>query len=233
MGPPSSPVGRPFLYLGSRNLNVEPPFSPVGRTVYYFTILLFYDFISIQFQAEVFASRVTKPECRTTIFTGRPDRLLFTISNLLFYISFPFGSRQWFLHLGSRNLNVEPPFSLVGWTLPKKFLHLGQPILHVGSHFACRPNICQFHFLLLSIPELLEVYSWGGRFETVSQRALCFETPRWGGTAGLPTSTNLQESAPPPVPPPSVRSAPRYLSATASNGSVHNCFLPISPFSQF
>ena len=38
----------------------------------YFTILLFYYFISIRFQAGVFASRVAKPECRTTIFTGRP-----------------------------------------------------------------------------------------------------------------------------------------------------------------
>ena len=42
-----------------------------------FTILLFYYFISIRFQAEVFASRVAKPECRTTIFTSRPHRLLF------------------------------------------------------------------------------------------------------------------------------------------------------------
>ena len=37
-----------------------------------FTTLLFYHFISIRFQAEVFASRVAKPECRTTIFTGWP-----------------------------------------------------------------------------------------------------------------------------------------------------------------
>ena len=40
-----------------------------------FTILLFllfYYFISIRFQAEVFASRVAKPECRTTIFTDWP-----------------------------------------------------------------------------------------------------------------------------------------------------------------
>ena len=79
---------------------------------YYFT-----NFISVRFQAEVFASRVAKPECRTTIFTGRPavfasrvakpecrttiftsrpDRLLF----YYFTISFPFGSRQRFLHLG-------------------------------------------------------------------------------------------------------------------------------------
>ena len=57
-----------------------------------FTILLFYYFISIRFQAEVFASRVAKPECRTTIFTGPPDRLLFYYCT----ISFPFGSRQRF-----------------------------------------------------------------------------------------------------------------------------------------
>ena len=44
----------------------------------------------------VFASRVAKAECRTTIFTSRPDRLLFYYVT----ISFPFGSRQRFLHLG-------------------------------------------------------------------------------------------------------------------------------------
>ena len=43
----------------------------------------------------VFASRVAKPECRTTIFTGRPDRLLFYYF-YYFTISFPFGSRQSF-----------------------------------------------------------------------------------------------------------------------------------------
>ena len=63
--------------------------------------------------AAVFASRVAKPECRTTIFTSRPYRLLFCY----FTISCPFGSRQRFLHLGSRNLNVEPPFSPVGRTV--------------------------------------------------------------------------------------------------------------------
>ena len=61
--------------------------------------------------AAVFASRVAKPECRTTIFTSRPDCLLF----YFFTISCP--SRQRFLHLGSRNLNVEPPFSPVGRTV--------------------------------------------------------------------------------------------------------------------
>ena len=38
-----------------------------------FTILIFYYSISIGFQAKAFASRVTKPERRTTIFTGRPS----------------------------------------------------------------------------------------------------------------------------------------------------------------
>ena len=80
-----------------------------GRTVYYFTIALFH---SIQLQAEVFPSRVARPECRTTIFTGRLERLLLYD----FTVSFPFGSRPRFLHLGSRDLNVEPPFSPVGRT---------------------------------------------------------------------------------------------------------------------
>ena len=37
-----------------------------------------------------FASRVAKPECRTTIFTGRPDRLLFLLSLLYYFISIRF-----------------------------------------------------------------------------------------------------------------------------------------------
>ena len=75
-----------FLHLGSRNLNVEPPFSLVGRTVYYSTTI--YYFISIRFQAEVFASRVAKPECRTTIFTGRPAVYYSTI--IYYFISIRF-----------------------------------------------------------------------------------------------------------------------------------------------
>ena len=101
-----------------------------------FTILLFYYFVSIRFQAEVFA-RVANPECRTTIFTGRPDRLLF----YCFAISFPFGSRQRFLHLGSRNLNVEPPFSAVGRTLPGFFCISDNQSCMSAHVFACRPNV--------------------------------------------------------------------------------------------
>ena len=58
-----------FLHLRSRNLNNHHFHRSAGP----FTVLLFYYFISIRFQAEVFASRVAKPECRTTIFPGRPD----------------------------------------------------------------------------------------------------------------------------------------------------------------
>ena len=36
----------------------------------------------------VFASRVVKPECRTTIFTGRPDRLLFYYFTILLFYYF-------------------------------------------------------------------------------------------------------------------------------------------------
>ena len=87
VGPPFSPVVRPLLHVGSRNLNVGPPFSPGVRP---FLHLL-----------------LAKPECWTTIFTGRPDRLLF----YYFTISCPLGSRQ------------------------EVFLHLGQHFLHVGSRF--------------------------------------------------------------------------------------------------
>ena len=80
--------GRRFLHLAPQNLNVGPPFSPSGRRrllFYYFTISF-----PLGSRQEVFASRAAKPECRTTIFTGRPDRLLF----YYFTISFPLGSRQ-------------------------------------------------------------------------------------------------------------------------------------------
>ena len=99
-----------------------------------FTILKFYYFISIRFQTEVFASRVAKPECRTTIFTGRPAIFASLVSKpecrttiftgrpdrLLFYnfaISFPFGSRS-------------PRGFFASWTVffacRLTFLHVGQ-----------------------------------------------------------------------------------------------------------
>ena len=171
--PPFSLVGRPFtilllytisfpfgsrqkfLHLGSRNLNVEPPFSLVGRTVYYSTI---YYFISVRFQAEVFASRVAKPECRTTIFTGRPavyySTTIYYFISIRFQaevfasrvakpacrltISFPFGFRQRFLHL---DLNVQPPFSPVGQTLPNFFCISDNQSCMSAHGFACRPNV--------------------------------------------------------------------------------------------
>ena len=154
-----SPVGRPLLHLGSRNLNVGPQFSPVGRTVYHFTVLLFH-FHWVPGRG-FFASRVAKPECRTTIFTGRPDRLL----SYYFSISFPLGSRQEvFLHLGSRNLNVGPPFSPVGrtvyyftlllfhfhWVQGRRFLHLGSRNLNVGPPFSPVGRTVYYSTILLS-----------------------------------------------------------------------------------
>ena len=66
----------------------------------------------------VFASRLAKPECRTTIFTGRPDRLLFCMSAHVFCMS----SRQSYTSAAPRHF-------------PEVFLHLGPPFLHVGSRF--------------------------------------------------------------------------------------------------
>ena len=117
------------------------------RSAGLFTILLFYYFISIRFQAEVFA-RVAKPECRTTIFTGRPDRLPFYCFISIRFQAEVFASRvaepecrttiftgrpdrllfycfailfpfgsRQRFLLGFRNLNVEPPFSPVGRTI--------------------------------------------------------------------------------------------------------------------
>ena len=152
-----------FLF-GSKQVFASRVAKPECRTTIFtgrLDRLLFYYFtISCQFgsRQRFFASRVAEPECRTTIFTGRPDRLLFYYFTILlfhsvpgrgfcisgsetwmsnhhfhrsagsfcisgsetcmsnhhfhqsagpftiyhFAISFPFGSRQRFLHLGSR-----------------------------------------------------------------------------------------------------------------------------------
>ena len=138
----------------------------IGRTVYYFTILLY--FIFIRFQTEVFASRVAKPECRTTIFTGRPavfasrvakpecrttiftgrpDRLLF----YYFTISFPFGSRSPRVFFASRTAffacrAANPTYtSAAPQHFPEVFLHLGQPFLHVGSRFCMSAKRIPLH----------------------------------------------------------------------------------------
>ena len=103
-----------------------------------------------------FASRAARSECRTTIFTSRPDRLLFY---------FRWVQSRRFLHLGPQNLHVRPPFHRSAdrflfycftipfplglrqvvftsraakpecRTSPRRFLHLGQHVLHVGSRF--------------------------------------------------------------------------------------------------
>ena len=60
---------------------------------------------------------------------------------------------------------------------------------------------------------------------SVLKHVFCFETPSLLG--GRRRSSNIQESAPPPL-----RSTLPQR-PTASNGSVHKCFLPISQFPLF
>ena len=86
---------------------------------------------------DVFASRTTTPACRP-IFTGPPDRLLF------YYVTISFSPvDQTFLHLGPPPLHVGPPFSPVGRTVasPRVVFACRTANLHVGSRFACRPNV--------------------------------------------------------------------------------------------
>ena len=103
---------------------------------YYFTILVFYCFISIWFQARVFAARAAKPECRTTIFTGRPDRLLFHYFTILVFYCF---ISIWFQARVFAAWVAKPECRTTIFTgRPDRllfFLHLGQPVLHVGSRF--------------------------------------------------------------------------------------------------
>ena len=96
------------MHLGQRNLNVEPPFSPVGRTVYYFTILLFllfYFFISIRFQAEVFCMLG-----RQSYTSAAPQH-------------FP----EVFLHLGQPSLHVGSRFCMSAKRIPLATSHSRQP----------------------------------------------------------------------------------------------------------
>ena len=118
-----------------------------------FTILLFYYFISIRFQIEVFASRVAKPECRTTIFTGRPAvfasrvakpecrTTIFTGRPAVFAsrVAKPECRTTIFTGRPDRLLfyyfTISFPF---GSRSPRVFLHLGQPLACRLTFFACR-----------------------------------------------------------------------------------------------
>ena len=101
---------------------------------YYFCYFLrFYYFSSIRFQAEVLASRVAKPECPTTIFTSRPDRLLY----YYFIISFPFGSRQRLFACRAANPTRPPHPSIF-----QSFFCISDSLFCMSAHvFACRPNV--------------------------------------------------------------------------------------------
>ena len=124
-------VGRPFLHLGPQNLHVGPPFSP-GRPA-------------------VFASRAAKPACRTTIFTTRPDRLLFSyITILLFHFhwvparGFCISGRKTcmsdhhFHHSAGPFTIFLPYYFTISFPLGSSqgVLHLGPQNLHVGPSFS-------------------------------------------------------------------------------------------------
>ena len=118
----------------------------------------------------VFACRAAKPECRTTIFTSRPDRLLFHD----FTISFPLGSRQevfacraskpecrtsiftsrsdrfiislfyFFISIGLQAggfLHLGPQNLNLG-LLPQVFFCISYSLFCMSAHvFACRPTV--------------------------------------------------------------------------------------------
>ena len=135
-----------------------------------FTVLFFYDCISIRFQAKVFASRVATPECRTTIFTSRPDRLRF----YYFTISFPFGSRQRFLHRGSRNLNVEPPFQQSAGPFTILLFYDFISIRFQAEVFASRVAKPECRTTIFtSRPDRLRLYFLLFHFHSVSGRGFC------------------------------------------------------------
>ena len=86
----------------------------------------------------VFASRVAKPESRTTIFTGRPDRLLFYYFYFYYFtISFPSGSRQRFFACRAANPTRPPHPSIF-----QSFFCISDSLFCMSAHvFACRPNV--------------------------------------------------------------------------------------------
>ena len=96
------------------------PFPPVGPTVHYFTISF-----PLGSSQEVFASRAAEPECRTTIFTGQPGRLLFN------YFIFSIGLQPRGFCISGRKT----------WMSDYVLLHLGQPFCMPAHVFACRPNV--------------------------------------------------------------------------------------------
>ena len=79
-------------------------------------------------RCKVVASRAAKPACPPTIFTGRPDRLLF-----YYFVSTRFQAEVF----ASRVAKPECRTTIFTGRpdSPGVFLHLGQPILHVGSRF--------------------------------------------------------------------------------------------------
>ena len=112
-------------------------------------MLLFYYFISIGFQAEVFASRVAKPECRTTIFTGRPAVFASRVAKPECRTTISTGRPAVFASRAAKpecrtTIFTGGPDRLLSYYFTISFplgsrqeviLHLGQHFLHVSSRF--------------------------------------------------------------------------------------------------
>ena len=122
-------------------------------TLYYFTISF-----PLGSKWEVFASRPAKPACRPTIFTSRPDRLLF----YYFTISFPLGSRQEvcasrpakpacrLTFFACRTANPTRPRHP---STSQKFFCISERQSCMSAHiFACRPNVSPFEFGCILCP---------------------------------------------------------------------------------
>ena len=91
-----------------------------------FTICLFYNFISIRFQARGFCISGRK----TCMSARHFHRSAETFSILLLFDQFDSKQEVRFLHLGLPILHVRRSLAS-----PRVFLHLGPPTLHVGSRF--------------------------------------------------------------------------------------------------
>ena len=133
----SFPLGSRQEVFASRpqNLNVRPIFT--GRPA-------------------VFASRAAKPECRTTIFTGRPDRLPF----YYFTISSPLGSRQEFF--ASRAAEPECRTTITGQQAV--FASRAAKPECRTTIFTSRPDRLPFYYFTISFP-------LGSRQEVFASRA--------------------------------------------------------------
>ena len=199
VGPPFSPICRAiFLFcyftisfpFGSRQeVSASRVATPACRAAIFhqsagpFTILFFYDFMSIVFQAGGFCILSHHPCMSAPIFTG------YCFSILLF--SFPLGSMQEAFAsraatpacMSARHFHQSAGpfyyFAILRYHFPlvpgRRFLHLESPHLHVGSpFFTSPPDRLPFYSFTISCPlgSRQEVFASGAA--TPARRAAIF-----------------------------------------------------------